>query len=122
MIIARNEGKAKAVCKEFETISGIPSQYYLADFSKLEQVKLAAEQILKDLDSIHVLINSAGLHSTHRCLPDSGNELVFTVNHLATHLLPRMLIPKIKLSAPGRIIHVNSEVHRFNGLNMNDLT
>jgi NAD(P)-dependent dehydrogenase (short-subunit alcohol dehydrogenase family) len=50
-----------------------------------------------------------------------GFELVFCVNHLASFLFTKLLMGRIKESAPSRIIQVNSEGHRFNGLNPNDL-
>jgi NAD(P)-dependent dehydrogenase (short-subunit alcohol dehydrogenase family) len=48
-------------------------------------------------------------------------ETVFCVNHLASFLFTRLLLPRILESAPARIIQINSQGHRFGGLDLNDL-
>ncbi len=68
-----------------------------------------------------MLINNAGVHNTQRTLTEDGIETVFCVNHLASFLLTRLLLPKIIESAPARIIQVNSQGHRFGGLDLDDL-
>jgi len=47
--------------------------------------------------------------------------MVFGVNHLATFLFTSLLLERMKQSAPARIIQVNSEGHRFGGLDLRDL-
>ncbi len=68
-----------------------------------------------------MLINSAGLHSTGRTTTKAGFETVFCVNHLAPFLLTSPAAGRMKQSAPARIIQVNSEGHRFGGLDLDDL-
>ncbi|MGL5530958.1 MAG: SDR family NAD(P)-dependent oxidoreductase, partial [Culicoidibacterales bacterium] len=43
------------------------------------------------------------------------------VNHLAAFLLTKILLERLIASQPARIIQINSEGHRFNGLDINDL-
>ena len=93
----------------------------IADFSDLETVRAAAEILLRDYPRIDVLINSAGLYSTTRTTTRDGFETVFCVNHLAPFLLTYLLLERLKQSAPARIIQVNSEGHRFGGLDLDDL-
>jgi NAD(P)-dependent dehydrogenase (short-subunit alcohol dehydrogenase family) len=69
-----------------------------------------------------VLINNAGLHNTKRTLTKEGFETVFCVNHLASFLLTRLLLDRMIASAPSRILQVNSQGHRFGGLDLTDLT
>jgi retinol dehydrogenase 13 len=87
----------------------------------LEEVRQAAEVILARHPRLDVLINNTGLHNTHRVLAENGVEMVFQVNHLASFLFTRLLLPRLIESAPTRIIQVNSEGHRFGGLDLNDL-
>ena len=71
---------------------------------------------------IDVLINNAGVHNTKRVLNECGFEYVFCVNHLASFLLTRLLLNRLIESAPARIIQVNSQGHRFGGLDLDDLS
>lgn len=120
-LVARNENKAKAVKQEIEKKYSVTVDYFLADFSDLQQVEKAALAIADKYPKIDVLINSAGIHSTRRILNQAGIEMVFCVNHLAPFLFTQLLLDKMIQSSPSKIIQVNSEGHRFNGLNLNDL-
>jgi len=68
-----------------------------------------------------VLINNAGIHNTHRTLTEDGLETVLAVNHVASFLFTRLLQERMIASAPARIIQVNSQGHRFGGLDLADL-
>lgn len=121
VMIARNEAKAKVIKEEIEGIYKVRVDYFIADFSDLQQVEKVALDILEKYPRINILINSAGIHSTKRKYNKDGVEMVFCVNHLAPFLLTRLLLERLVKSSPSRIIQVNSEGHRFNGLNINDI-
>lgn len=121
VMVVRSEEKAKAVKEAMERAHGVTVDYFLADFSDLQQVKDAAVAIREKHHRIDVLINSAGIHSTTRKTNAEGLEMVFCVNHLATFMLTALLLPVLRASAPARIIQVNSQGHRFNGLDTADL-
>jgi len=121
VMIARNQEKAEALCKELRSLSPYAPHYYLADFTRLSEVRKAAEAILHDYPRIDILINDAGVHMTTRVLTEEGHETAFCVNHLASFLLTGLLLKRVIESAPARIIQVNSEGHRFNGLKPDDL-
>ena len=121
VMVCRNLEKAERIRKEIINEFKVPVDIVLADFSDLANVRKAVEILLRNYPRIDVLINSAGLHSTTRILTREGFELVLCVNHLAPFLLTHLLLERMKQSAPARIIQVNSEGHRFGGLNLNDL-
>jgi NAD(P)-dependent dehydrogenase (short-subunit alcohol dehydrogenase family) len=85
----------------------------LADFAELRQVQALAEEADRTGPELHVLINNAGIGSG---LPESrgrqesrdGYELRFAVNYLAGFLLAQRLLPKLRQSAPARIVNVAS--------------
>ena len=122
VLACRNGEKADQVRRELSALYGATIDVVLADFAKLAEVRAAAGAILERYERIDVLINNAGLHRTRRTLTEEGLEMVFCVNHLASFLLTRLLLDRLKHSAPSRIIQVNSDGHRFGGLNVNDLT
>jgi len=121
VMVCRDKAKADAIRAEIVASWGVEVDIVVADFSDLSQVRKAAAEILERCPRIDVLINSAGLHSTTRKITREGFELVFCVNHLASFLLTSLLLERMKASAPSRIIQVNSEGHRFGGLDLDDL-
>ena len=121
VLVARNEAKAHAVRAQLEREFGAEVAVYLADFARLAEVHRVAEQLLDAVERIDVLINSAGVHCTRRQLTDDGHELVFCVNHLAPFILTHRLLPRMRQAGAGRVIQVNSQGHRFGGLDLRDL-
>jgi retinol dehydrogenase 13 len=121
VMLCRNSTKAESIQKELVTQYKVRVDIITSDFSDLEDVSKAADVLLRNYPRIDVLINSAGLHSTTRTITKAGFETVFCVNHLAPFMLTHLLLDRLKQSAPARIIQVNSEGHRFGGLNLNDL-
>lgn len=121
VMVVRNLAKGEEVKKELVERFGGSVDIVVADFSRLEDVRNAAKQILASTNKIDVLINCAGLHSTKATYTPEGFETVFCVNHLASFLFTELLLDRLKESAPSRILQINSEGHRFNGLDIDDL-
>lgn len=122
VMIVRNEEKAKKLSDELSVLSKATADYYIADFSNLRQVKVAAESILQNYPKVDVLINNAGVHMTKRVLTEEGHEMAFCVNHLSSFLITDLFLERMKECAPSRIIQISSEGHRFNGLRLDDIT
>ena len=121
VMVCRNEEKALRVKKETLAKHDVSIDIVIADFSSLEDVRRAAQTILKNYPKIDVLINNIGMHSTAKQHTEDGFELVFIVNHLSSFLFTKLLLPRLKENKKARIIQVNSEGHRFNGLDTNDI-
>lgn len=121
VLVNRNKEKAQKVKEEILKTYPVEIELFQADFSDLAQVRQTAEAILVQYPLIDILINNAGLHKTKRTLVKDGTEIVFTINHLASFLFTMLLLDRIKESQPARIIQVNSQGHRFNGLDLTDL-
>lgn len=121
VMVCRNTQKAAAVQEELAHLNQVNIDVIQADFSRLSDVRKAAETIKNRHPKIDVLINNAGVHYTHRTLTEDGFEMVFAVNHLASFLFTRLLLDTLISNAPARIIQVNSQGHRFGGLDIDDL-
>ena len=119
-LVCRSAAKAASVQAELQRDYAAQVDLVIANFANLAEVRQAAQTILTNYPRIDVLINNAGLHNTHRQLTQDGLEMVFCVNHLASFLLTRLLLPRLLESAPARIIQVNSQGHRFGGLDLDD--
>lgn len=121
VIVCRNCDKAGGIKQELEAAFGTQVDVIQADFCRLAEVRQAAAEIFANYPRVDVLINNAGMHNTRRRLSEDGIELTFAVNHIASFLLTSLLLPRMIESAPSRIIQINSEGHRFGGLDLNDL-
>jgi retinol dehydrogenase-13 len=121
ILVCRNKEKALRVKSELEREFGAKSDIYIANFLELAQVRRAAMEISQKYPKVNILINNAGMFNTRRKLTQDGNEMVFQVIHLAAFLFTKLLTNNLKAGAPSRILDINSEGHRFGGLNINDL-
>jgi retinol dehydrogenase 13 len=121
VLVCRNAEKAAHVKDELEGAYRTSVRILQADFSRLAEVRKAAGTILEEYPRIDVLINNAGIHMTRRILTADGLETAFCVNHLASFLFTRLLLPRLLASAPARILQINSQGHRFGGLDLDDL-
>ncbi len=121
VMVCRNKEKALPIQAELMNTHGIQVDIVVADFSKFNEVKSAADQIMKTYPKIDVLINSVGIHSTRKLFNEDGIELCFAVNHLSTFLFTKLLMPKLIKDGKSRIIQINSEGHRFSGVKLKDI-
>jgi NAD(P)-dependent dehydrogenase (short-subunit alcohol dehydrogenase family) len=121
VLVCRSIEKAAQVQAELKREYGTEVDILQADFSHLDDIRKVAQILLGNYPRIDTLINNAGVHNTRRTLTESGLETVFCVNHLASFLLTQLLVARLIESAPARIIQVNSQGHRFGGLDLNDL-
>ena len=93
----------------------------VADLSLQRDVRRVAAELLARHPRIDVLVNNAGVVNLRHALTGDGIETVFATNHLAYFLLTLLLLERLRASAPARIVNVASEVHRFGGVDFDDL-
>lgn len=86
------------------------ARFYAADFASFDQVRELASDLLRDYPRIDVLVNNAGVGPSpeERLVSEDGHEFRFQVNYLAPFLLTHTLLPRIRASAPARIVNVSS--------------
>jgi retinol dehydrogenase 12 len=115
---ARGEQARKAVV---EKSGNDRVDLLLADLSSLAGIRGLAQDFLAAYPALHVLVNNAGTVELSRTTTSDGFEKTFAVNHLAYFLLTNLLLPRLRASAPARIVNVASEAHRFGRLDLADL-
>ena len=93
----------------------------VADLSSQAEVRRLAAEVLQRHDSLHLLVNNAGVLRMRRTLTVDGLELTFALNHLAYFLLTRLLLDRLGESAPTRIVNVSSGAHARARLDFDDL-
>lgn len=98
-----------------EEIAGIPGahapQFLPLDLGDLESVRACASAFLSHDLPLHLLVNNAGLAGA-RGLTRSGFEMAFGVNHIGHFALTLLLLPRLLVSAPSRVVSVASRAHR----------
>ncbi|XP_051921631.1 retinol dehydrogenase 12 isoform X2 [Hippocampus zosterae] len=82
------------------------------DLASLYSVRQFAKDFLDSEDRLDILINNAGVMMCPKWLTEDGFETQFAVNHLSHFLLTNLLLPKLKSSAPSRVVTVSSIAHR----------
>jgi retinol dehydrogenase 12 len=80
------------------------------DLGDLASVRRCADEFLATGDSLHVLINNAGVAGA-RGMTESGFERTFGTNHVGPFLFTNLLLDRLRSSAPARIVNVASVAH-----------
>jgi retinol dehydrogenase 12 len=94
---------------------------FLANLSSQASVRQLASALLDRYARLDVLINNAGAMYRVRQLSADGIELTWALNHLAPFLLTRLLLDRLKASAPARIITTASGAHHGAQIPFDDL-
>jgi len=121
-LVARDQVAGEAAAAEIRRASGNEAvDLLLADLSSQASIRTLAEEVLARYRRIHVLVNNAGVITRRRTLTVDGIETQFAVNHLAYFLLTNLLLDRIRISAPARVVVVTSDAHWTHRLEFDDL-
>ena len=122
ILVGRDRDKAEAARREIVATTGNDNvAVALADLSLLKDVRKLARRLLDTEPQIHVLVNNAGVLLNERTTTTEGNETTLATNLLAPYLLTQLLLPRLRASAPSRIINVSSGGMYTAGLALDDL-
>lgn len=108
-LAGRSAEKTQRIVGEINNNGG-SAGFLQIDLSSPDSVRTAGREFLARGESLHVLINNAGVGGTKGVTPE-GFEIAFATNHLGHHLLTRWLEPLLIDSAPARLVIVSSSVH-----------
>lgn len=107
LLHGRNMEKLHELEKKLQGMqAGGPLQSYVADLSKMVEVRKLAKEVMADHNSLDVLINNAGVYSAGEIKTADGLDLRFAVNTIAPYLLTRLLLGLMNSS--GRVINLSS--------------
>lgn len=120
-LVCRDRERAERALAEVAAGGGDGHTLHLADLSAQAEVRKLAQALLAACPRIDVLLNNAGIVSLRRQTTVDGLESVFATNHLAPFLLTSLLLPRLRESAPARIVNVSSHAHRMAQLDFDDL-
>lgn len=113
IIVARDTARGEAAGAEISARVPLAQvEVMTADLSSLAQVRRLAGEVLARRDRLDVLVNNAGVISTHRQLTADGLETTFATNHLGPFLLTSLLRGLLERTAPARVVTVSSAAHK----------
>lgn len=122
IIVGRDSQKVDSVCREIIAETGNTKvRGEVADLSTKADIRSLAGKLDRQERNIQVLINNAGALYDHREETADGIERALALNLMGPFLLTSLLIPKLKSSAPSRIINVSSGGMYTQKLVVNDL-
>ena len=120
-ITGRDRGRTEDAAGDIRAAGGGQVDAFAADLSSQSQVRRLADEVLQRLPRIDVLVNNAGGYWDTRHVTTDGLERTFAVNHLAPFLLTRLLLDRLKQSAPARVVTVSSNVQARGRIDLDDL-
>ena len=122
-IVGRSASRAKAAQSlvRARAAPGAEVSTLLADLASQAAVRKLAADILARYGKLDVLVNNAGAMHTTRQVSADGIELTWAVNHLAPFLLTKLLLDRLKASAPSRVITTASDAHLGATISFDDL-
>src|SRR5215467_1897751 len=112
-MVGRAESRTKAAeaLVKAGAAPGVVVSTHLADLSSQAVVRKLAAEVVARYGKLDVLVNNAGAMYTTRQVSVDGIELTWAVNHLAPFLFTKLLLDRLKASAPARIITTASGAH-----------
>ncbi len=124
-LLARDRGRLDAA---LATLRGenLPGRLEsaLLDLADLDQVRVAAEGLLKSFPKIDILVNNAGVMACPFGHTAQGFEMQLGTNHVGHFLLTGLLLPALKAAGTAqhaaRVVNLSSAGHRFSAMDFDD--
>lgn len=91
------------------------------DLGLMSEVRSLAHRLLRNEKVIHILVNNAAVLPAEKLQTAEGLETAFATDLMSPYLLTRLLIPRLRESAPARIINVSSGGMYLSGINPDQL-
>jgi len=119
-VVGRDRGRADAVAAGIRATGG-RVDVFIADLSAQREVRRLADEVLAAYPRLDVLVNNVGGYWAHRHTTEDGLERTFALNHLAPFLLTNLLLPRLRESAPARVVTVSSGAQAMGRIDFDDL-
>lgn len=121
LIAGRDRCRIEGAAAEIRAAGGGQVDVFVADLAMQSEVRRLAEEVLRTVRRIDVLVNNVGGFWNTRHVTADGLEQTFAVNHLAPFLLTNLLLDRLKHSAPARVVTVSSNAHKMGRIDFDDL-
>jgi NAD(P)-dependent dehydrogenase (short-subunit alcohol dehydrogenase family) len=106
-------GEAAAQRTRAAAAPGADASFVSLDLASFASVCAAAAEIASMHDTVHLLVNNAGVHLRSRAVSRDGFEMTWAVNHLGPFLFTNQLLPQLRAAHDARVVTVTSQFARF---------
>lgn len=123
-VILACRNKSKAEQAKTDILKKVPNgdlEVMEIDLSKLKSVRNFATAFLKKYDSLHLLINNAGVMIPPYEKTEDGFELQMGANYFGHFLLTGLLLDTIIKTSASRIVSLSSLAHKKGDIYFDDL-
>ena len=122
ILAARNEVKAASVLAElWKELPDADLIFHHLDVSSLDSVRAFAEWYLARDETLHLLVNNAGIMMVPYGTTVDGNEQQFGTNHLGHFALTGLLLPALERAKAARVVSVSSIAHKEADIDFDNL-
>src|SRR3989441_2486040 len=122
VMACRDATRGEAARQDIIRGSGNPHvALMIVDLAREASTRALADEFQRTYRRLDVLINNAGVYTSHREMTTDGLERQFEVNYLSGFLLTPLLLDLLKKSAPSRIVNVSSSAHMGGTIRFEDL-
>lgn len=105
----RSKAKVDKVIDEIKDASNNENiKGFVADFSDLNAVEQLAEKIKREISSLDILINNAGIFKSPIEKSKDGFDVRMAVNYLAPYVLTENILPVLEKGSNPRIVNLSS--------------
>ncbi|EFQ27000.1 retinol dehydrogenase, partial [Colletotrichum graminicola M1.001] len=100
-LAARNEAKALAAIEDIKKAvpKAAPITFLEIDLTSFESIKRAANEFRSKSETLHILVNNAGIMAWPPSTTKEGYEIQFGTNHMGHALLTKLLLPTLQHTA-----------------------
>jgi len=120
-ITGRDRARTESAADEIRAAGAEQVDVYVADLSCQSEVRRLADEVIRSLPRVDVLVNNVGGYWNTRHVTADGLERTFAVNHLAAFLLTNLLLDRLEHSAPARVVTVASNAQAMGRIDFDDL-
>ena len=122
VLVGRSREKLERAAEEIVQATGNRDvAVQKADLGLMSEVRSLARRLLRHEKSIHILVNNAAVLPVEKSQTTEGLETAFATDLMSPYLLTRLLIPRLRESAPARIINVSSGGMYLSGIDSDQL-
>jgi NAD(P)-dependent dehydrogenase (short-subunit alcohol dehydrogenase family) len=122
LLTARDPERGKAALDRVLREGGPRAELVELDLADLASVRGAAADVrTRTGDTLHLLMNNAGVMGTPPRVTVDGFELQIATNHLGHAALTWLLMPALRRAGGARVVTLSSLAHRGPGLDVDDL-